>query len=136
MKLKTKLVALSLLTLLLPWSGWKLLQELERYLREAQEASLLGAARITAGTLPLEFQTRLLFAPDLSTRLRALPRPLSLDGYGDDWSGDWPADGRQGLEFRSADGALTVSLLAGGRKKVPAHLLLRSAGAGMTAEVS
>jgi dedicated sortase system histidine kinase len=117
MKLKTKLVALSLLTLLLPWSGWKLLQELERYLREAQETSLLGAARMAAGALPLEFQTRLQFAPDLSTRLRALPRPPSLDGYADDWPGDWfgdwPADGGQGLEFRSADGALTVSLLAG-----------------------
>lgn len=129
MKLKTKLVALSLLTLLLPWSGWKLLQELERYLREAQEASLLGAARMTAGTLPLEFQTRLLFAPDLSTRLRALPRPPSLDGYGDDWSGGWPADGGQGLEFRSADGALTVSLLAGAHGGRLCLLLdVRSAG--------
>ena len=116
MKLKTKLVALSLLTLLLPWSGWKLLQELERYLREAQESSLLGAARMAAGALPLEFQTRLLFAPDLATRLRALPRPPSLDGYGDDWPGDWPGDrpgAGQALEFRSADGALTAGLLAG-----------------------
>jgi signal transduction histidine kinase len=136
MKLKTKLFALSLLTLLLPWSGWKLLQELERYLREAQETSLLGASRMAVGALPLEFQTRLQFAPDLSTRLRALPRPPSLDGYADDWPGDWlgdwPADGGQGLEFRSADGALTVSLLAG------AHggrlcLLLDVRGAGRSA---
>jgi len=112
MKLKTKLVALSLLTLLLPWSGWKLLQELERYLREAQESALLGAARMAAGALPLEFQTRLLFAPDLATRLRALPRPPSLDGYADDWLDGGAADG-QGLEFRSADGALAAGLLAG-----------------------
>jgi signal transduction histidine kinase len=128
MKLKTKLVALSLLTLLLPWSGWKLLQELERYLREAQETSLLGAARMAAGALPLEFQTRLLFAPDLYTRLRALPRPPSLDGYGDDWPGDWPAAG-QGLEFRSADGALTVSLQAGAHGE-RLCLLLDVRGAG------
>ena len=36
MKLRNKLLALSLLTLLLPWSGWKLLQELEHFLREGQ----------------------------------------------------------------------------------------------------
>lgn len=108
MKLKTQLVALSLLTLLLPWSGWKLLQELERYLRDAQEASLLGAARMAAASLPLEFQTRLLFLPDRYARLRVLPRAPSLDGHAD----DWPA-AEQGLEFRSADGALALSLLAG-----------------------
>jgi two-component system, OmpR family, sensor histidine kinase ChvG len=108
MKLKTQLVALSLLTLLLPWSGWKLLQELERYLRDAQESSLLGAARLAAASLPLEFQTRLSFLPDRYARLRALPRAPSLDGHAD----DWPA-AEQGLEFRSADGALAVSLLAG-----------------------
>ena len=98
MKLKTKLVALSLLTLLLPWSGWKLLQELERYLREAQEAALLGSARMAAGAIPLEFQTRLLFAPDRYTRLRSLPRPPSLDGYPDDWVAS-----DQGLEFGPAN---------------------------------
>ena len=108
MKLKTQLVALSLLTLLLPWSGWKLLQELERYLREAQETSLLGAARMAAASLPLEYQTRLLFLPDRYARLRDLPRAPSLDGYAD----EWPAP-EQGLEFGSADGALAVSLLAG-----------------------
>lgn len=108
MKLKTQLVALSLLTLLLPWSGWKLLQELERYLREAQETSLLGAARMAAASIPLEFQTRLLFLPDRYTRLRALPRAPSLDGHAD----EWPAP-EQGLEFRSSDGALAVGVLAG-----------------------
>ena len=97
MKLKTKLVALSLLTLLLPWSGWKLLQELERYLREAQETALLASARMAAGAIPLEFQTRLLFAPDRYTRLRSLPRPPSLDGYPDDWVAS-----DQGLEFGPA----------------------------------
>ena len=48
MKLRTKLVALSLLTLLLPWSGWKLLQELEGFLREAQQGALLASARTMA----------------------------------------------------------------------------------------
>jgi len=108
MKLKTKVLALSLLTLLLPWSAWKLLQELERYLRETQETALLDSARIVAGAMPLEFQTRLLFAPDRYVLLRALPRPPSLDGYRDDWSG---AD--QDQLFRPAGNAYTIRLLAG-----------------------
>ncbi|HET6592646.1 MAG TPA: hypothetical protein VFG48_07000, partial [Xanthomonadales bacterium] len=62
MKLKTKVLALSLLTLLLPWSAWKLLQELERYLRETQETALLASARMVAASMPLEFRNELLFA--------------------------------------------------------------------------
>jgi hypothetical protein len=89
MKLKSKVVGLSLLTLLLPWSGWKLLQELEGYLRETQEASLLASARVVASALPLEFQTRLLFTPDLYVRQRDLqdsaPRTERLP------SACWPA---------------------------------------------
>ena len=99
MKLKTKVAALSLLTLLLPWSGWKLLQELERYLRETQETALLDSARIVAGSMPLEFQTRLLFAPDRYVLLRAMARQPSLDGYADDWPG---ADQAQLFGFSAA----------------------------------
>jgi hypothetical protein len=64
MSLRTKLLALSLLTLLLPWSGWKLLQELEQFLREAQEGALLASARTMSGVLPVGFQTRLLYLSD------------------------------------------------------------------------
>jgi signal transduction histidine kinase len=108
MKLKTKVVALSLLTLLLPWSGWKLLQELERYLRETQETALLESARIVAGSMPLEFQTRLLFSPDRYVLLRAMARQPSLDGYADDWPG-----AEQAQLFRSEEEAAVVRLLAG-----------------------
>jgi dedicated sortase system histidine kinase len=108
MKLRTKLVALSLLTLLLPWSGWKLLQELERFLRDAQEGALLSSARTLAGAIPVGFQTRLLFTPELHIPMRALGRQPQLDGYLDDWP-----DSGQGLEFSSEDGELTVSLLTG-----------------------
>jgi two-component system sensor histidine kinase ChvG len=108
MKLRTKLVALSLLTLLLPWSGWKLLQELERFLRDAQQGALLASARTMASALPMEFRSQLLFLPELRVPLRALPRQPALDGYSDDWPG-----ARQGLDFASEDGELSVSLLAG-----------------------
>ena len=108
MKLRTKLVALSLLTLLLPWSGWKLLQELEGFLREAQQGALLASARTMAGALPMEFRSRLLFLPELYVPLRTLQRQPALDGYSDDWP-----DAGQGLEFVSQDGKLSVRLLAG-----------------------
>jgi two-component system sensor histidine kinase ChvG len=108
MKLKNQLLALSALTLLLPWSGWKVLQELEHFLRDAQENAMLASARILAGALPLEFQSRLVFAPDQYLVIRDLQRPPNLDGHAD----DWPGPGH-GLEFHSADGELSVNVLAG-----------------------
>ena len=108
MKLKNQLLALSALTLLLPWSGWKLLQELEHFLREAQENAMLASARTLAVAMPLEYQSRLVFAPDQYLVARDLQRPPNLDGHAD----DWPGPGH-GLEFRSADGELTVNVLAG-----------------------
>ena len=120
MKLKNQLLALSALTLLLPWSGWKLLQELEHFLREAQESAMLASARTLAGALPLEFQSRLLFAPDLYLPLREFDRPPILDGYADDWP-----DSEEGLDFQSSDGQLQVSLLAGSFDAVAAHKILR-----------
>ena len=134
MKMKNQLLALSALTLLLPWSGWKLLQELEHFLREAQENAMLATARTLAGALPLEYQSKLLFAPDLYLVLRDLERPPILDGYADDWPGS-----SHGLEFRSADGELTVNVLAGSYQEQlyllfdvhdpsPAHTLMNPVG--------
>ena len=108
MKLRTKLLALSLLTLLLPWSAWKLLQELEQFLRDAQEEALLGSARTMVAALPLDYQTRLLFLPDRFAPLRSLAQAPALDGYTDDWP-----DAGQGLLFESADGTAAATLLAG-----------------------
>lgn len=58
MTLRNRLLALSLLTLLLPWFGWKLLQELEGFLRESQENALLSTARTLAGALPFDSQSQ------------------------------------------------------------------------------
>jgi len=113
MKLRTKLVALSLLTLLLPWSGWKLLQELERFLRESQQNALLASARTIAGAIPAEFSSQLMFLPELYVPLRSLRQQPVLDGYSD----DWPTAG-QGLEFSSQDGLLGARLLAGSYDQV------------------
>ena len=111
MKLRTKLLGLSLLTLLLPWSAWKLLQELEGFLREAQEQTLLASARTMVGAIPVGFQTELLFLPERFLPLQPLDRQPVLDGYDD----DWPFPG-EGLAFHSEDGGLAVRVLAGSHR--------------------
>lgn len=109
MTLRNRLLALSLLTLLLPWSGWKLLQELERFLREAQESALLSVARTVAASLPFDLQGRLLFAPERYVVLRDLERAPELDGYTDDWP-----DAERVYEWTpAAAGSPTLTLLAG-----------------------
>lgn len=108
MSLRNRLLALSLLTLLLPWSGWKLLQELEQFLRDAQETSLLATARTLAATLPFDQLSQLRYLPQHYALLRQLPRKPELDGYTDDWP-----QAENGLEMISADGLLTLRLLAG-----------------------
>ena len=108
MKLRTKLAALSLLTLLLPWSAWKLLQELEGFLRDSQQQALLASARAMASAIPMEFSSRLLFLPEHYLPVWGLQNQPALDGYFD----DWPGEGR-GRQFLSQDGSLSVRVLAG-----------------------
>ncbi len=82
--LRTQMLTLSLATLLVPWFGWMLVQELEVFLRGNQEVALQGAARTVAGALPGGVQA------DLYGRERVLPmrpfeaRPI-LDGYAGEW---------------------------------------------------
>ena len=59
MRLRNQLLALSLLTLLLPLSGWKLVQELENFLREAEGNTLVESARMVARALPVEHKAEL-----------------------------------------------------------------------------
>jgi len=108
MKLRTKLAALSLLTLLLPWSAWKLLQELEDFLRNSQQEALLASARALASAIPMEFSSRLMFLPKHYVPVWELQNQPALDGYFD----DWPGEGR-GREFVSEDEDLSVRLMAG-----------------------
>ena len=108
MRLRNQLLALSLLTLLLPLSGWKLVQELENFLREAEENSLLSSALTVVQNLPLEYQAELKLA-----RGQVLPlRQLSAEPIPDGYITDWP-EYDQGLVFESAGGHLRLDLLAG-----------------------
>jgi two-component system sensor histidine kinase ChvG len=91
--LRTKLLLLSLLTLILPWAGWQYAQQMETTLRRAQEDALLTTAQVLSRVVASEPELLYrvadlrrtfdpargdLFAPLLVTR------PL-LDGFDDEW---------------------------------------------------
>lgn len=93
MSLRTKLLLLSLLTLILPWAGWKYAQQMETTLRSGQEAALLTTAdvlgRVVASEPELLYRVGELretfdasrgdlFAPLLTA-------PPLIDGFADEW---------------------------------------------------
>jgi dedicated sortase system histidine kinase len=108
MKLRNKLLTLSLVTFLVPWAGWKLVQELEAFLRAGQEEALLAAAQIVAQALPAPHRDILEARAEPLLHLRNLPVTPYIDGYADEWPGS-----DQGVRFESDDGELSLHVLAG-----------------------
>src|SRR5688500_11591398 len=93
MSLRTKLLLLSLLTLILPWAGWQYAQQMETTLRRSQEDALLTTAQVLSRVVASE--PELLYrVPDLRGEFDPLrgdlfapllvTRPL-LDGFADEW---------------------------------------------------
>lgn len=104
--LRAKLLLLSVAALAVPLAGLQYLRELERHLRDSLAVGLADAARAVAGPL---HDRRDLFPedpepPERTLYVHALPHPVQLDGYADDWRAfvDWSAAyGRAGdTEFR------------------------------------
>lgn len=126
MKLRNQLVALSVLTLVLPWSGWRLVQELENFLREGEETALLETARTMALSMPQELKTDLLASRGQTLPLRQFGSEPILDGY----KNEWPA-ADQNLQFKSDDGLLELDILAG-RFQSSLYLMLEVRDAGDT----
>ena len=105
MPLRLQLALVSLCMLLLPWSGWRLLQQMEALLRQGQEDvlaasadSLLRALQATPAMLP-PGQPRFF--------VQALPRLPRVDGDFADWPGVQlqsfaDASGQQRLRFALA----------------------------------
>lgn len=108
MRLRNQILALSLLTLLLPWSGWKLVQQMENFLREAEENALLVSARTISQAMPAEFKSELKLARGQVLPLRQVGTEPIIDGY----LSDWPQP-EQGLVFTSPAGDLSLDVLAG-----------------------
>lgn len=108
LSLRTKLLALSLALLVIPWTGYRYVTEMERFLRSNQEQALFTTARSVARVLGEQPQL-LPSAPPLEARaphlyIRALPTPLQLDGYSEDWS-PYLAHSRTYTEHRDLDEA-------------------------------
>ena len=51
LSLRSKLALVSLALLALPWAGYRYVKEMERFLLEAQQSSLLGTTRAVATAL-------------------------------------------------------------------------------------
>jgi two-component system, OmpR family, sensor histidine kinase ChvG len=73
LRLRGKLVLAALVLLTLPWVGWRYVQEMEGFLLEAQEQTLLGTARAVA-TAMHERPRMMLLRP-----VPATPRPPAAD---------------------------------------------------------
>ena len=90
MSLRLQLLGLGLLTLVLPWAGYRYVQELEGALRSGLEQSLLAAAESTAAALPGQVLRSSASGPAVQPGEVVYAHPLTseplIDGYRDDWS--------------------------------------------------
>jgi two-component system sensor histidine kinase ChvG len=97
--IRAKLLLLSLAILTIPYVGFEYLRELERYLRDSLETSLIDAARAVAG--PLQQHGELFPVSteplDRTVFVHKLDHPMQLDGYTDDWYSylDWSTPYRE-----------------------------------------
>lgn len=85
--IRAKLLLLSLVILSIPYIGFEYLRELERYLRDALDTSLVDAARATAGPLHERedlFQIHI-DNPGETLYVHELSHPVQIDGYTQDW---------------------------------------------------
>jgi signal transduction histidine kinase len=94
MSLRLKLLLLSLLTLVLPWAGYKYAQEMEKALREAESQSLTAMAKTIAASL--QGRDELLYRGSTGEQLPKperydlVPIPLSGEPYTDGYVEEWP----------------------------------------------
>jgi two-component system sensor histidine kinase ChvG len=99
MSLRIQLLGVGLLTLALPWAGYRYVQELEGALRDGLEQSLLASATTMAAALELQSLASSEQAEEIAVESTIYAHPLgtppALDGYRNDWS--LPAETVRGL---------------------------------------
>ena len=90
MSLRIQLLGVGLLTLALPWAGYRYVQELEGALRDGLEQSLLASANTMAAALELQPLTNSNQTQGATIESTIYAHPLvtppTIDGYRDDWS--------------------------------------------------
>lgn len=88
--IRAKLLLASLSLLVVPWLGYRYIQALESYLRQAQEQKLLERVSLIASLMhgqPELFRVQPGPATSIDSHIyvRPLHSPIQLDGYADDW---------------------------------------------------
>jgi len=95
MTLKRQLLLVSLLALMLPWSGCEFIRETESALRNVQQQMLAGTARALANSMAQyaeEYPDRISGGlPGEQLFLHTLAKRPQIDGYVDDWLLDFAA---------------------------------------------
>jgi len=91
--LRFKLLLVSLTLIAIPWAGYRYMQEVERFLRRAQETVLVGSAQSVAAVLnnrPELFNAQIDLLETLASARHLYVIPLDsliqLDGYAEDWA--------------------------------------------------
>ncbi len=91
--LKKKLLLVSMAVLIIPYMGFDYLRQMETYLRNSLQSSLIDSAYAVAGALNNKYQLFDLYAYEDTDNLYVhdLNNPVQLDGYKDDWLSylDW-----------------------------------------------
>ncbi|OOZ36894.1 proteobacterial dedicated sortase system histidine kinase [Solemya velesiana gill symbiont] len=88
--IRFKLLLVSLILLVIPWAGYRYVQETESFLRNAQETMLLGTAQ-TVGALLHNHEEMFVSGPTQPGQsesflyVHPLTSPIQLDGYTEDW---------------------------------------------------
>ncbi|NIW86323.1 MAG: proteobacterial dedicated sortase system histidine kinase [Gammaproteobacteria bacterium] len=92
LSLRTKLLLVALALLVIPWTGYQYVRQMEAFLRRGQEEALLATARAVARVMHeqpelFRHQGDLLSDTQENRHLyvRPLDSPIQLDGYDDDW---------------------------------------------------
>ena len=108
--LRKKLLLVSAAVLVIPYMGFDYLRQMESYLRDSLESSLVDSAYVVAGALNNEYSLFNLHAMDKDNSLfiHELNNTVQLDGYTDDWISylEW-AD-----SYRSSDTEDSIRLIA------------------------
>jgi two-component system, OmpR family, sensor histidine kinase ChvG len=113
--IRFKLLLVALTLLVIPWAGYRYIQETENFLRDAQETMLLGTAQAVATILhnrdellsssQQEYEGA---SPESAIYLHPLHTIIQLDGYSEDWTpylrNLWHYRGNDGANFDSLVG--------------------------------
>lgn len=82
MSLQRKLLLISLVTVLLPLTGWMYLRQMDRALRQAQEQALVATAELLARTV----NSWVRLPPQSAWHVQQATTAPVVDGWADDWS--------------------------------------------------